>query len=125
MKIHHIGIACEDIDTALEEYAKHFPIKSRTGKVVDPLQNATVELVETDTNLNVEFIEGEKISTLVQKGVTYYHLCYEVENLDATIKQMSENGAMVVAPPQPARLFNQRRVAFLFTSSGLVELLEE
>ena len=34
------------------------------------------------------------------------------------------NGAMLVSSPKPAKLFNMKKVVFLYTTYGIIELLE-
>lgn len=123
MKIHHVGIACKKIERAIVDYKKFFNIIEETPIVFDELQNAYLCMLKTDTGLNVEFIAGEQVSNL-GKGVSYYHLCYTVENLEKTIAEFENKGAVVVSSPKPAILFGGKRVAFLLIRSGLIELLE-
>ena len=125
MKIHHIGIACTDIQEAITEFAHYHTIIRKSEIVFDALQNASLCLVCTDTGLNIEFIAGEQVARLIKKGVTYYHLCYEVDSLEDTITDFLSKGAMMISEPKPAKLFNGKRVAFLFLSYGLVELVEK
>lgn len=123
MKIHHVGIACRNIEKAIANYEKFFNVVEKTEIIHDPLQDASLCLLKTDTGLDVEFIAGEQVSGL-PKGTTYYHVCYEVDDLELEIKRFEENGALMVSNPKPAILFGGKRVAFLLIKSGLVELLE-
>lgn len=123
MKIHHIGIACKNIEKAIANYEKFYHIVDKTDIIYDPLQDASLCLLKTDTGLDVEFIAGGQVSGL-PKGVSYYHVCYMVDNLEEEIMRFEENGALVVSEPKPAVLFGEKRVAFLMIKSGLVELLE-
>ena len=125
MKIHHVGIACLNIEEAIEDFAKYHTIVKRSEVVYDALQNASLCLVHSDMGLGVEFVAGEQVARMIKKGISYYHLCYEVENLDATISECVSNGAMIVSEPKPAVLFGNRRVSFLYLPYGLVEFLEK
>ncbi len=124
MKIHHVGIVCKNIENAIYYYKKHFKVIEETEIVFDELQNAELCLLKTDTGLNVEFISGEQVKNL-SKGISYYHLCYTVKDLEKVIEEFQKNGAILVSTPKSAVLFRGKRVAFLLIKSGLIELLEE
>ena len=123
MKIHHVGIVCKNIEKAIANYEKFFNVIDKTGIIYDPLQNASLCMLKTDTGLDVEFISGGQVAGL-PKGTTYYHVCYEVSDLKAEMKRFEDNGALIVSSPKPAVLFDGRLVTFLLIKSGLVELLE-
>ena len=125
MKIHHIGIACSDIEGALADFGRYHPIIKRSEVVYDELQKAELCMVHTDTGLDVEFIAGEQVARLLKKGISYYHLCFEVDDLDATLSEYIEQGAMMISEPKPAVLFGGCRVAFLYLPYGLVEFVEK
>lgn len=125
MKIHHIGIACQNIEEGIEEFKKYHNIISQSEIVSDELQNAKLCIVTTDIGINFEFISGDQVSRLLKKGISYYHVCYEVESLDLTIKDFLSKGAVMISAPKPAILFNDRKVSFLYLSYGIVELLEK
>ncbi len=125
MKIHHVGIVCQDISEALKEFELFHPIIKKSEVIHDPLQNAFLCMVTSNTGLEYEFISGEQVQRLSKKGISYYHLCYEVANLEESINTAVENGAIMISEPKPAILFQNKRVAFLHFSYGLVELLEE
>ena len=125
MKIHHIGIACSDIEEALADFSRYHPIVKRSEVVYDELQKAELCMVYTDTGLDVEFIAGEQVARLVKKGISYYHLCYEVDDLDAVLSESVGKGAMIISEPKPAVLFDGRRVAFVYLPYGLVEFVEK
>ena len=125
MKIHHIGIACQNIEEGIEEFKKYHNIISQSEIVSDELQNAKLCIVTTDIGINFEFISGDQVSRLLKKGISYYHVCYEVESFDLTIKDFLSKGAVMISAPKPAILFNDRKVSFLYLSYGIVELLEK
>lgn len=123
MKIHHVGIACKNIEKAIIEYKRCFNVVEETPIIYDDLQNANLCLLKTDTGLDVEFISGEQVANL-GKSSTYYHLCYTVDNLEDAMAFFEDKGAVMVSLPKPAVLFGGKRVAFFMIRSGLIELLE-
>lgn len=123
MKIHHVGIVCKNIEKSIADYKKYFNVVEASPIIYDELQKASLSLLKTDNGLDVEFISGEQVANLA-KGITYYHLCYIVDNIERTVMQFQEKGAVVVSELKPAVLFGGKRVAFLLIKSGLIELLE-
>jgi len=124
MKIHHIGIACQDIQEAISELERFHTIIQRSEIVYDENQHASLCLVNTGTGMDIEFIAGEQVARMVKKGINYYHVCYEVDNLNVTIDEYLSRGAMMISEPKPAVLFGGKKVAFLHLPYGLVELVE-
>lgn len=72
----------------------------------------------------VELVSGNIVSTYLKNRVSYYHVCYEVHEIEEAIVEMKAAGAIVISPPKPAVLFEGWLVAFLMTPMGLVELLD-
>ena len=63
--------------------------------------------------------------TLATAGVTPYHMCYEVQDIEAAIASLREQRFLLVNGPVPAWAMDDRRIAFLFQkNTGLVELVE-
>jgi len=120
MKFHHLGIATDNLEKAKEWIATHFKITAQSDKVFDPKQNATLQLVHT-RDQTFEIVTGKMVKNLVAKKITYYHICYEVDDITKSIEEMD---GLLISPPTEAILFNNRLVAFLLTPIGIVELLE-
>lgn len=125
MRIHHVGIICKNIEKSVIDYKKNFEVIDTSDIVYDPLQDARLCMIKTSTGLDVEFISGNQVENLKKRGVNYYHLCYEVDDLEVAIARFESNGAVIVSQPKPAILFKNRRVAFLMLNSGLIELVEK
>ena len=125
MVLHHIGIACKDIQIALEDMRRTHDVVGTSDIVYDSLQDAHLCMVHTRNGVTYELISGGQVERLVKKQITYYHVCYAVADLDRSLAEFTANGAILCSPPKPAELFNGRRVAFVLTGFGMVELLEE
>ena len=125
MILHHIGVATADIDQSLEHLKGMYKVVSVGEKTYDARQKATLCYVKTENGVDLELISGEMVAGIVKKGMTYYHLCYQVGDLEAEVARLRSAGAVLVSPPKEAVLFGGKRVAFLHTKLGLVELLEE
>ena len=124
MKLHHIGIACEDIDRTCTLINNIIGIKHKGNIVYDKEQDAYLCMILTMYEDRIELISGNKVSNLVKRQQYLYHTCFLVDDLSKTIEQMTQNGAFILLSPKPAILFDNRKVAFLVTDLGIVELLE-
>ena len=121
MKFHHIGIATRNIDKTLEWVSNHFQISTISDKVYDENQDAYLQMVET-IDVKIELVSGNIVDKFIKKNITYYHVCYEVNNLEESLKFFKNS--IVISNPSKAILFDYRRVVFLLTPIGIVELLE-
>lgn len=121
MKFHHIGVATKNIDKTLAWLRNQFVVLSVSDKVYDGKQDAYLQMVETE-DVNIELVSGNIVEKFIKKNITYYHVCYEVDKLEETIRNFKNS--IVISKPTETILFNNRRVAFLITPIGIVELLE-
>lgn len=125
MKFHHVGVACKDIQAELQNIRKLHTIIEETPVVFDENQQAELCMITVEDGLNIELVSGKPVQNLLKKNISYYHICYEVEDIDQSIENLVENGGMLISPPKEAILFNNRKVAFLMLSYGIVELLNK
>jgi methylmalonyl-CoA/ethylmalonyl-CoA epimerase len=123
MKFHHVGIACKDIEEEIVNFSKIHPHITQSAVVYDREQDAHLVMLTLPDGTNLELISGKRVENLTKKGITYYHICFEVEDINAAIATLIEENAFLVSPPKPAILFGNREVAFLQVSYGLIELL--
>ena len=121
MKFHHIGIATKNIEKTLEWLKNQFQIVNISEKVYDENQDAFLIMVET-VDVNIELVSGNIVEKFIRKNITYYHMCYEVNDLNEAIENFKNS--ILISKPTEAILFNNRKVAFLMTPIGIVELLE-
>ena len=121
MKFHHIGVATQDLIVSLDFIKSNFEDVKHTDIVYDKLQDASLIMVST-RDLSIELVSGNIVKNIIAKRQSYYHICYEVDDINAAINNF--DSSIVVSPPKEAILFNGRKVAFLLTPIGLVELLE-
>lgn len=125
MNFHHIGIACKDINNVKQLLRVLFEISYESNLIFDPEQNAKLSMVELANGLKLELIQGKPVENIIKKGINYYHLCFCVPDIEDFVKYLISKDAILVKELKPALLFNGRRVAFLHTPIGLIELLEE
>lgn len=125
MKFHHVGVACKDIQAELQNIRKLHKIIEETPVVFDENQQAELCMITVEDGLNIELVSGAPVENLLKKRISYYHICYEVDDINQSIESLIGNGGMLISPPKDAILFNNRKVAFLMLSYGIVELLNK
>jgi methylmalonyl-CoA/ethylmalonyl-CoA epimerase len=132
MKLHHVGIVVEDIKAGIERYKKMFGFVPVTKVVDDPVQKVSVVLLsgpEADS-VPVELIsplsDDSTVSKILQRNIHLYHLCFLVEDIEESIKNLRSNGSIIISGPVAADLFEGKRIAFIYTPDKyVVELLEK
>jgi methylmalonyl-CoA/ethylmalonyl-CoA epimerase len=123
MKFHHIGIACKNIEEEIAAISKIHTIINQSAIVFDKEQNALLVLLTLADGTNLELISGRQVETMLKKSITYYHLCFEVDDIYFEIRRLVNDGAFLISLPKHAILFDNRLVAFLQVSYGMIELL--
>jgi methylmalonyl-CoA/ethylmalonyl-CoA epimerase len=123
MKFHHVGIACRDITAELERIVLIHDVIETSPVVFDQGQQAELVLLTLSDGTHLELISGKQVEGILKKNITYYHLCFEVDDIRAEIDRLEKQDAKLLSPPTPAPLFDNREVAFLHVSYGIIELL--
>ena len=127
-KFHHIGVAVKDIDAtaAIYEGAGY----RMSDIVFDPIQNVDICWLTKEGAPIVELLApvdemSPVCKTLEKNGVTPYHCCYVVDNIDEAVKELRKERYVLTSKPEPAVAFCGSRVCFLFNKNvGLIELVE-
>lgn len=129
MKFHHIGMAVKSIDATAAIYEDG---GYRMSDIVfDPIQNVDICWMTKEDAPIVELLapvndESPVNKTLEKVGVSPYHCCYVVENIEAAVKELRAQKYVMVSKPAEAVAFCGSRVCFLFNKNvGLIELVEE
>lgn len=129
LTFHHIGVACHDIDKSKAFYEAMGYVAAAT--VLDPLQHVKVCFLDKPRAPRIELLEPASedspvARTLSSVGVSPYHLCYEVSDLETAIARLrADRRFLLVNGPVPACALGNRRVAFMFQKhTGLIELVE-
>jgi methylmalonyl-CoA/ethylmalonyl-CoA epimerase len=113
--IHHLGVAVEDLDEALATYERLFGARLEHRETV-PDQGVEAALLRVGES-RVELLASLGADTpvgkfLSKRGPGMHHVAYEVTDLDASLVELSAQGAELIdAKPRPG-LFGLQ-VAFL------------
>jgi methylmalonyl-CoA/ethylmalonyl-CoA epimerase len=128
---HHVGFAVTSIEKAAPGFAKSLGAEWDGQIIHDPLQEARVTFLYSgdEGNPAVELVEpaGEasRLYKFLGRGGGLHHICYEVDSLDAQLRESRAAGCLVVKNPLPAAAFAGRRIAWVYTPEKLlVEYLE-
>ncbi len=117
--IHHLGVAVQDLDTALETYARLFgaELEDRGTMEDQGVRAAVLRLGDG----RVELLEPLGVDTpvgrfLARRGPGMHHVAYEVSDLAATLAELTDAGADLIDERPREGLFGLE-VAFLHPDS--------
>lgn len=124
MKFHHIGIATENIESLIEYLKQILNIKDISETVYDKNQDANLCMLTLEDGTKLELVSGKVVEKIVKKRQFLYHTCYETDDINKEIEKLQKLDSFLVSEPKEAILFQNKKVAFLMTNIGLVELVE-
>ena len=126
---HHVGIATKSIEKTALLYVKAGYRMQQP--VFDPKQNVKISFLEKQGSPLLELVEPvddtSPVCNIIKKvGVSAYHFCYEVLNIEKSIGELKEKKFVLLVKPVEAVAFYGRKVCFLYhQDTGLIELLEK
>jgi len=117
--IHHLGVAVDDLDSALETYERLFGAEVEHQATIDEqgVRAASLRIGEG----RVELLEALGQDTpvgrfLAKRGPGMHHVAYEVNDLRATLAELTREGAELIDQQPRAGLFGLE-VAFVHPDS--------
>lgn len=128
-KFHHIGLAVKEINKTAAVYTDGGYQKSDV--IFDPIQNVNICWLTKEGMPTVELLspvdnQSPVCRILEKNGVTPYHTCYVVADIDHAIAELRKQKYVLVSNPVEAVAIHQSKVAFLHHRHvGLIELVEE
>lgn len=130
MKFHHVGVVVESIAASAPDYRRFFGLKPASEVVMDPTQRVNVQFFASGEDAtSVELVEplpgSSPARRALEKGGGLNHLCFEVRDIEQSVRHAESQGVVCVCAPVAAAAFDGRRIAFLFYRGiGLVEFVE-
>src|ERR671921_112097 len=128
-RIDHIGVAVEDLDAAIALYEQTYGMEVVHREVVE---EQGVEAVLLDVgDCHVELLKPLGPDTpvgkfLERKGPGLHHVAYRVDDIDATLARLSDEGVELI-DSEPRTGIRNSRVAFVHpkaTGSVLTEIVQ-
>jgi len=129
-RIDQVGIAVEDLDAALEFYARAFGIHATSREHVeqDGIEEAMLEVGGVHLQLVQSARAGSPIDRFIQKrGPGMHHLGLAVSSLEGALDHLRSEGVELI-DEEPRRGGSGHLVAFVHprsTGGILVELIED
>ena len=131
MHFEHIGVAVSNIKESLSVFNNLFELNDVSEIYEDTFQNIKISFF-CFAGVKIELIEPldsskkSPVDNIIEKNMSYYHLCFRTGCIEDEISQLVEKGAIVVTEPIPSLAFSNRKMAFLYIKHlGLIELVEK
>ena len=127
-ELNHIAIAVKNIEETLEFYRLLFGLESgQIKEIVDQgVRAALIKVGKTQLEIIQPVQASGSVSRFInKKGEGLHHICFEVENLRATLKRLDEQGIELIDSSPREGLSGM--IAFLHPSATrgtLIELIE-
>jgi methylmalonyl-CoA/ethylmalonyl-CoA epimerase len=127
--IDHIGVAVEDIDSALALYEKSLEMELAHRETVESQGVEAVLLDVGDGHVELLRPLGPETAVgrfLARKGPGLHHVAYAVEDIDAALGSLAAAGLELI-DSEPRTGIRESRVAFLHprsTGGVLTEIVE-
>jgi methylmalonyl-CoA/ethylmalonyl-CoA epimerase len=117
--IHHLGVAVDDLDSALSTYERLFGARLEHRETV-PDQGVEAASVRVGGG-RVELLQPLELDTpvgrfLARRGPGMHHVAYEVEDVQAAVTSLTESGAEMIDERPREGLFGLQ-VAFVHPDS--------
>jgi methylmalonyl-CoA/ethylmalonyl-CoA epimerase len=130
LTVHHIGYMVKDISKSRAAFEQlGFTLQTEEA-VFDPIRICNFLFMDNG-GIRVELIQPKDETSPVWNLLkryrnTPYHICYEVNNIDAVISQLTSGAFILVQPPAVApAIGTNAKVAFLMHADiGMIELLQ-
>lgn len=129
MKLHHIGYVVEHIEETQQNFeALGYEVSQEP--VNDDIQKCRIAFIAREGEPMIELVEPYENNKslrkmLTQRGNTPYHMCYEVDDVEALFDELSETeGWMPLFRPVEAAAFENRLITYFYNAQiGYVEFV--
>ena len=128
--IHHVGVAVRDLDEAIETYGRLFGAELEHRDTVSEhgVEAAAVRVGQSRIELLAATDDDTPVGRfLAKRGPGMHHVAYEVDDLDAELAGLDEQGIELI-DHEPRRGFYGMRVAFVHPDAAdgvLAELVSD
>jgi methylmalonyl-CoA/ethylmalonyl-CoA epimerase len=115
LRIHHLGMAVDDLDQALGTYERLFGARVEHRATVEDqgVEAASLRLGESRVELLTSLGEETPVGKfLAKRGPGMHHVAYEVDDLPGALRELSDRGAELIDEAPRSGLFGLQ-VAFV------------
>jgi methylmalonyl-CoA/ethylmalonyl-CoA epimerase len=128
-KIYHLGYAVEDLTAAARFYEEHFG--ARVGEPEEVEDQGIVATMFDVGESRIELLEPTRADSpvgkfLEKRGEGFHHVAFQVDDLEATLKELKESGVDLI-DEKPRVGAGGTRMAFVHPRDAhgvLTELVE-
>lgn len=129
MKLDHIGYLTEDISATAKEFER---LGYAGGDICeDDIQRTRICFLTRDDEVRIELVEPYEDNVtmrkmLTKRGVTPYHVCYEVDDVEKAYEKLVANNWTALFKPVPATAFGDRKICYFWNREiGFIELVNK
>ncbi len=128
-RFHHIGYAVHEIrETAAYYINAGWQL---SDEITDEKQNSKISFLTREGFPLIELVapvdeKSPVVEILKKNGVTAYHVCYEVDDIDEAISKLRKLQYVQLFKPVEAIALNNRKICYLYNNkTGLIEIIEK
>ena len=128
-RIDHVGYLTGDILSTAKAFEK---LGYQMGEIVDDdTQRTRICFLTKPDEVRVELVEPYEdnktmLKMLAKRGVTPYHICYEVDDVDSEYEQLIQEDWTALFKPVAAPAFGNRKICYFWNSEiGFIELVNK
>lgn len=124
--LEHVGYVTDDIAKTAESFRL---LGYEAGPVVDDdTQRTRICFLRKQGETNIELVEpyedNKTMQKMLKRGVSPYHTCYTVDDVNAAYEEMLDNDFTPLFKPVAAPAFDNRLICYFWKSDiGLIELV--
>ena len=128
-RIDHIGVAVDDIDSAVDLYSGKFDMREQHRETIESqgVEAVLLEIGEGHVELIRPLSENSSVGKwLAKNGPGMHHVAYRTDDIDSALGAMRDAGVRLI-DNEPRVGIQGKRVAFLHpksTGGVLTELVE-
>ncbi len=127
-KFNHFGIVTNDIEESKKSYSVLGFSSGNT--VIEDIQQVKICFLTNEEGIVLELVEPlnelSSVNKILDKnGVSPYHSCYEVEDINEGYEYLIDNDFTPLFIPGESSAMDNRRICYFYNSkSGFIELVE-
>ena len=122
----HIGYITDHIEKTAEAFCL---LGYESGTIInDDTQRTRICFLRKEGETTIELVEpyedNKTMQKMLKRGVSPYHVCYEVDDVFAAYEEMLDNDFTPLFKPVAAPAFNNRLICYFWKSNvGFIELV--